>query len=155
MKYIVLTIITLFLYSCTCKKHTTDNGDQNTDAVATSNESFNNVIVDKEYVLPKENGDFKVLEATIEGDILTLKVSYGGGCETHEFNAYFNEMYMKSLPPKAAIFIEHKNNNDHCKKMITEDLKFDLTNVRYPGKDKDYTIMIGVTNYEGYLEYKY
>lgn len=148
MKHLILTIITLFLLSCHAHKPNNSNGDDNGKVPK-------EVVLDMNFQQPKENADFKVLEASIEGDILKLKISYSGGCESHEFNAYFNGIFMKSMPPKAGIFIEHINKGDMCKKLETQELTFDLKNMRYPDKEGDYTIMIGLTNYEGYLEYKY
>lgn len=147
MKYLVLTIITFFLASC--HTHKPASNDDNNKPV------IKEVVLDNNFVQPKENADFKVLEASIEGDVLTMKVSYSGGCKTHVFNAYFNGMYMKSMPPKASIYIEHINDNDLCKELITEEIQFNLTNVKSPGTTEDYTVMVGMTNYEGYLEYKY
>ena len=131
-----------------CHSHKPTAGSENT---LTPKE----VIVDNDFLQPKDNADFKVLEATIENDILTMKVSYSGGCEAHEFNAYFSGIYMKSEPPKAGLFIHHINNGDMCKKLVTEELKFNLKTIRYPDKTVDYKIMVGMNNHDGYIEYDY
>lgn len=146
MKHLILTIITLFLLSCNVQKP--NGGDK-------PEEKPKEIVVDLEFVQPKENADFEISDATIEGDVLTITVTYSGGCETHEFNAYFNQMYMKSEPPKAGIFIEHKNNNDLCKQLVTERISFSLKNIRYPDKDSDYTVLVGMNKYKGWLEYTY
>ena len=151
MKYLILTIITLFLFSCKSKKGTTDGNDSKS---ATS-ETLKEVIIDPEFIQPKDNVDFQITEVSIDEDILTMTVSYSGGCEDHEFNAYFNQVYMKSEPPKAGIFIEHISNDDMCKKLVTEKISFSLKNLRVPGKDGDYTVMVGMNNYKGWLEYSY
>jgi hypothetical protein len=62
---------------------------------------------------------------------------------------------MKSEPPKAGIFIEHINNGDLCKQLITEELKFIITDARYPGKEEGYTVMIGLNHFKDYIEYTY
>lgn len=146
MKHLILTIITLFLLSCNVQKP--NGGDK-------PEEKPKEIVVDLQFVQPKENADFEISDATIEGDVLTITVTYSGGCETHEFNAYFNQMYMKSEPPKAGIFIEHKNNNDLCKQLVTERISFSLKNIRYPDKDSDYTVLVGMNKYKGWLEYTY
>lgn len=146
MKHLILTIITLFLLSCNVQKP--NDGDK-------PEEKPKEIVVDLQFVQPKENADFEISDATIEGDVLTITVTYSGGCETHEFNAYFNQMYMKSEPPKAGIFIEHKNNNDLCKQLVTERISFSLKNIRYPDKDSDYTVLVGMNKYKGWLEYTY
>lgn len=150
MKYLILTIITLSIVSCHSRK-ATKNKDAATEVATTPSE----IIVDAEFQEPKENANFEISSASIENDILTLTVTYSGGCQEHEFKAYFNSIYLKSEPPKAGIFIHHINNDDLCKKLVTEELKFNLKTMRYPGKDRDYKIMIGMNNYKGYLEYEY
>ena len=84
------------------------------------------VIVDPEYTAPEKNDPFTVKSASIKGDVLSLKVSYSGGCNDHEFKAITNRTYMKSMPPKLGITIEHNANGDMCKALKTETLTFNL-----------------------------
>ncbi|MCB9189795.1 MAG: hypothetical protein H6599_11020 [Flavobacteriales bacterium] len=150
MKYLILTIITLSLLSCHSRK-TAKNADTETENTLLPKE----IVVDANFQQPKDNSSFEITAASIENDILTITVTYSGGCKDHEFNAYFNEIYMKSQPPKAGIFIHHIGNDDLCKKLVTEELKFNLKPMRYPGKDSGYKVMIGMNNYKGYIEYDY
>ena len=137
------------IISCNCKKKTTDAGE------TANGVSMNKVIVKPGYVAPESNDAFTVDKASIEGDLLTLYVTYGGGCKTHEFKAYASDVYMKSMPPKLGITVEHNANQDLCKALVSDTVVFDLSTVKYPGKDKDYTIVLSVNNYKGDLEYKY
>lgn len=156
MKYLVLIIITISLMGCNCKKTTTSSDDtESIDGISDPTDAVKATILDQNFIPPKGNAAFEVLEAKVDGDILIIKVTYSGGCEAHDFTAYFNGIYMKSQPPKAGIFIKHDNNGDNCRELITEELKFTLDELKYPGKDSDYTVMIGINNYNEYLEYSY
>lgn len=147
MRSIILTIITISLVACSAKKGTTAESEQA--------EQVKKVALDMHYQLPKENGAFEINSASIEGDLLTLEVSYSGGCKEHSFTATFNGIYLKSMPPKASIFIAHETNGDACRKIVTETLVFDLTNMKYGDQKTGNTVMVGMNNYEGYLTYKY
>lgn len=69
--------------------------------------------------------------ATIEGDTLTVSVSYGGGCETHEFTL-FVEPNMDDGPfgTMIGISIAHNANLDMCEAWLTESYDFDLTPIK-------------------------
>ena len=78
--------------------------------------------------------DFRVLEMTNENDVLTVVVQYGGGCEEHDFNAYFSGGWAKSLPPQAAISLEHLNpNNDRCRSIVRDTFHFNMQPLQYGG----------------------
>ena len=65
--------------------------------------------------------------AVISSDNLEVVVSYGGGCEVHQFNLCWNGLVMESLPPQVNLSLIHEDNNDSCLAMLTEQLSFDLT----------------------------
>ncbi len=75
---------------------------------------------------------FKMSEATIEGDVLKIKVSYSGGVKKHEFNLYWNQIVAKSYPGKTTINLKHNANGDAAEALITETLEFDLTAINKP-----------------------
>ena len=70
--------------------------------------------------------------ATIEGDTLTVSVSYGGGCETHEFTLLAEPAFMEDGPFGTAIGISivHNSNLDMCEAWLTESYDFDLTPIK-------------------------
>ncbi|NIP43704.1 MAG: hypothetical protein GWO41_13230 [candidate division Zixibacteria bacterium] len=70
---------------------------------------------------------FELKDASINGDILTLTVSYSGGCKDHDFTLYMAPpAFMESYPVQANIYLEHQAYNDMCEAYITEDLQFNL-----------------------------
>lgn len=108
------------------------------------------IIENREPVKP----DFRVLEMTNANDALTVIVQYSGGCEEHDFNAYFSGGWGKSLPPQAAISLEHLNpNNDNCRSMVKDTLEFNLKPLQFSGS-KEVVVKWSVDS-EKHTIYKY
>ena len=68
--------------------------------------------------------------ATVTDDTLTLNVSYGGGCETHEFTLVASDSFLESFPVQLQMSLAHKANGDLCKAWLTEEYHFDLTPIK-------------------------
>ena len=68
--------------------------------------------------------------ANLQGDTLTVNVSYGGGCETHEVTLVAEERFLESFPVQLRISLAHNANGDRCEAWITEDYHFDLTPIK-------------------------
>ena len=66
----------------------------------------------------------------LQGDTLTINVSYSGGCETHEVTLVAAEQFLESLPVQLRVSLAHNANGDTCEAWITEDYDFDLTPIR-------------------------
>ena len=75
--------------------------------------------------------DHFVLNAgSIREDVLTLNLSYGGGCATHAFTLIAAETFMESWPVQLAVSVAHRAHGDPCQAWLTEDYDFDLTVIR-------------------------
>ena len=94
-----------------------------------------------EAILPRFSMDmdvasdaFDVQEARIEGDVLTLVVGYGGGCEAHQFVLLASLWASRSIPPQHWLKLLHQGNGDVCAAYTISVLRFDLTPFRglYP-----------------------
>ena len=66
----------------------------------------------------------------IEGDTLTVTVSYGGGCRQHDFTLVSSSAFMESNPVQLRVDLAHDARGDPCTAYPTEDYVFDLTPVR-------------------------
>jgi hypothetical protein len=99
-----------------------------------------------------ESDPFRILETEIEGDILSITVSYGGGCKDHEFTMFSSGQYGKSYPPKLILFLKHVSNGDMCKALLTETLQFDLSSIQFKGSD---IMHLQLNNYEEFIIYTY
>ena len=70
---------------------------------------------------------YTINAATLEGDTLTLNVSYSGGCEKHVFTLVAEAHFLESYPVQLRVSLAHNANGDPCEDAITEDYHFDLT----------------------------
>ena len=70
---------------------------------------------------------YTINAATLEGDTLSINVSYSGGCETHAFTLVAEQRFLESFPVQLRVSLAHNANNDPCEALITEVYHFDLT----------------------------
>ena len=139
-----IIVCTMMVMSCKTQKPATQTNDKDVMEVT----------VDDSYSQPEDMASVDISKVEITGDILSINVSYSGGCAEHEFKLYFNGMYMKSLPPKVNLMLFHDNKGDSCRSIVEKTLKFDLKNIREKGKTTG-EIMVKVSGMENALSYKY
>ena len=68
--------------------------------------------------------------AAIDGDQLTISVSYAGGCRNHIFTLVISESFLESDPVRLPVVLAHEANGDPCEAYPTESRVFDLALVR-------------------------
>ena len=73
---------------------------------------------------------YVVDSAAIDGDQLTIEVSYGGGCRDHTFTLVISESFRESDPVRLPAVLAHEANGDPCEAWLTESHVFDLALVR-------------------------
>ncbi len=95
------------------------------------------LIIDKNFMPIQKDVDYKIVDFSIEKNILTVKVNYKS-CGKDNFSLIFNKSYLKSFPPQAILFLKHDTENKTCDKETTKELKFDITDVAYPKSKKVY-----------------
>lgn len=78
--------------------------------------------------MPKDG--FQLQGVSIDGDTLSVKVGYGGGCEAHDFRMHWNGSFMKSNPPRVALTLHHDGHGDQCEAYISETIAVDLAPIR-------------------------
>lgn len=76
------------------------------------------------------NDAYQLDDATITADTLTISVSYGGGCETHQFTLIASEAFMESDPVQLGVSIVHNANRDFCERWVEEVYHFNLTPIK-------------------------
>jgi hypothetical protein len=141
MKTFTLIIISSLFFGLNSCKLCKNKGDKKEDITS--------IIVQQGFVKPDNSALFDLLKTSIEGNILTIEVSYSGGCNEHEFQLYFDGNYMKSLPPKANFILTHDNKGDACRSIVNKTLKFDISKAQYAGQ-KEMMVMV-----DGFGEVKY
>lgn len=101
-----------------------------------------------------ETGDqYFIQDVAIQANCLDIVVQYSGGCEEHEFELRWAEVYGQSNPLTAFLTLWHNGNNDSCEALPTDSLSFDLTSIQVEGED---IIKVKLTGWEGEtLSYEY
>ena len=77
-----------------------------------------------------KNDSFVLNDATLTGDMLTVSVSYSGGCKNHEFTLVASDTFLESFPVQLSAYIVHDANGDTCEAWPTEDYYFNLTPIK-------------------------
>jgi hypothetical protein len=100
-----------------------------------------------------DSGDpYTLQSASIKGDMMTLVVTYGGGCKEHSFVLFADPRIMKSMPPQQNILLHHFANEDHCRALITDTLRYDLSPLR---SGKEGTVVLRLHDHKDRITYTY
>ena len=138
MKNLYLLIGICLILSCKTKQNI---GSEKVETPFSKDETE---ITNKEY--PDMNikariGDAKaisssvqILKTSIEGNFLTMKIGYSGGCAEHSFEFIGSEMIAKSLPPIRNVSLIHYTNEETCRIYIERKLVIDLRDLAYQKK---------------------
>lgn len=135
MRYTVFFLVLAGFLSCK------NNGagtmaSKGTESAPSANAEVKQIIVDAKRGLASKP-DFSVSNWTMKQGILEVVVQYSGGCDEHDFNAYFSGSWLKSMPPQAMVALEHLNpKNDPCRKMVKDTFLFDAAPLEYPGGEE-------------------
>ncbi len=73
---------------------------------------------------------YVVNSAAIDGHLLTIVVSFSGGCRRHDFTLVISETFRESNPVQLPAVLAHDANGDTCEAYPTESRVFDLAPVR-------------------------
>ena len=116
-----LLISALFLLvftSCKTKKLQQSINETNT--------KISDVIIDTKAEMNNRGDDYTLDSVKINGDILSAFVHYSGGCKEHVFKLYSNNITTRSIPPQTTLCLKHTSNQDGCRAVISEEVKFSL-----------------------------
>ncbi len=110
------------------------------------------VIVDPNREIPQAKGKtYRIKSYSIEGNILSIDVSYRGGCGQHTFELYSNGLLKKSLPPQIDVYLEHKKENETCTEDIKQTLKFDISSLKNSNYD---LIVLNINSADNKVDWK-
>ena len=73
---------------------------------------------------------FDLNAAAVSGNILTVNVSFSGGCRYHVFVLTAAGAFRESDPVQLPMVLTHDDNGDTCQAYPTEDRRFDLTPIK-------------------------
>lgn len=70
-----------------------------------------------------------IADASLSGDILSLDVGYGGGCEAHQLRLCWDGGIMESYPMQARIWVSHNANGDSCEAALNQLMEVDISSL--------------------------
>jgi hypothetical protein len=79
-----------------------------------------------------ESDPFVLINAELNGKCLAIEVEYSGGCGGDTWTLAWNGNLMKSMPPKANIYL-HLKDEDACREMVRKKLYFDISSIYNKG----------------------
>lgn len=120
-----LCILLLFFTGISCKS--------NKNASDLNQQKGIPVIIDSSFSVDNKNMRMNILNMQLNKDVLTMEINYSGGCKEHQFNLYTNGAAENN---KLQLFLVDMQNEDFCKMLLTDTLKFNLSNLKTISKNK-------------------
>lgn len=145
MRFILFLLITTLLISCKSYREKRKKNQQAKEITTEKKAELGDI--------NQTSDSVRIVNASIDGNIVTFEVAYSGGCETHEFSLIGSPMIAKSLPPIRSVVLVHRANNDVCKKYVVENIKFDIRNFAYTENAGE--IFLSIKGFENRLLYKF
>lgn len=138
MKNLHLLIGICLMLSCKTKQNVGSEKVEteiSTDQTGITNKEYPDMNVKAEIGDTKiESSSVQILKSSIDGNLLTLKIGYSGGCAEHSFEFIGSEMIAKSLPPIRNVRLIHYANGETCRIYIERKLVIDLRELAYEKK---------------------
>jgi hypothetical protein len=160
MKSLCILLVLVF-FSCKTAKNTgseaTESKLEQSNIEGGIMERKHDPVKIKAFIGKKENletSSVQILKSTLDGNTLTLKVGYSGGCTAHEFRVIGNQNISKSLPPIRSVELLHLTNGDTCREYIEKDLIIDLRELAYT-KESGSRIKLQFSTLEKTIMYTY
>lgn len=112
------------------------------------------VTISNEFI-EKNKASYTIDQASLVGDILSIYVTYSGGCKKHMWSLMGANSFDKTDPPKKTLYLKHNANGDYCRSMLTDTLFFNIEKTKYPNEDKNYTIILQLAEFKEEIPYRY
>lgn len=108
----------------------------------------------------RETDPFRLDSAAVKDDVLTVVVSYSGGCRNHEFALIAPRSFQVSAGSvQLAITLVHDANGDRCEAYPSEQLRFDLRPIsrlyRESFNQDSGTVHLRLAGHSGPLVYRF
>lgn len=100
----------------------------------------------------KENVTIKSIQ--LSGNILTMDITYKGGCLEPNFELVGSPMLAKSMPPIRRVVLKNTESSDNCEATVNQKLVFDLSNLAYQQEDGS-EIILNIDGITENLRYTY
>lgn len=154
MKKFLVVVFSVFvvitLTQCKSKSNKSRIVNDSRTAQAEKKEDVEKVVIDTEYQYAK--GPYRIKDFSINGDILSITISYKNACNDDDFNLYSSGMFMKSMPPQVNVFLDLKRSTGTCEENAEKTLKFDISALKYQGGNK---VVVNINSHENKVDYNY
>ena len=87
--------------------------------------SFQDIVIDDSLYNNAPRDPVTINNVKLLKNILFMNISYGGGCEEHEF-LLIATSFMESEPVQVNILLSHEDNDDPCDMWINKNHSFNL-----------------------------
>ncbi|KOH42535.1 hypothetical protein [Sunxiuqinia dokdonensis] len=135
-----LILLLAFIWACTEKQEVPDLKIKTTGVSDYVDLNFSNAD-------SLMNDPVKINTVKVEGDLLIVNLSYGGGCKVHTIDLARVHPWCGTPPlPPPSFEIRHNANNDFCEAWFTETLQFDISRLRESG-ESPVTFTFSATGY--------
>ncbi|TVP40372.1 hypothetical protein [Candidatus Nitrosocosmicus arcticus] len=84
------------------------------------------MILNSDEIKELNKAPFTIKSIELVGNEIEIKVSYIGGCKTHEF-ILVADKFLDLQPTRIHLNLSHDDNGDKCKRIVTDNLVFDLS----------------------------
>ena len=84
-----------------------------------------NIIINDSLYQTSPRDPLTINDVQIKKNFLIFNVSYGGGCEEHEYQLIATS-FMESYPVQVNILLSHEDNDDPCDMWVKETLIFNI-----------------------------
>lgn len=149
MNKISLFVLSIAVLSCGIKKNATK--DEHSDSTAKPKETMITATIGE---MSKTSDPMTISSVQIDGNFMTIEVTYSGGCGEHSFQMIGSSTIAKSLPPIRSIQLVHSANKDECKKMIIQKIKVDISALTYK-KESGSEIYLTLEGWKEKLKYTF
>jgi len=103
---------------------------------------------------PDQGKPLTVEALSIDGDILSVTVSFPGGCADHTVTAcWIDTGFGASDPPQAALSLSHEAYGDSCEALMNQTFTFDLSPMRERFDGDSGTIVVTLWPHDQSVEY--
>lgn len=144
--FFLFTLLFLGVSACKTGKDSKAEQSNTQEQKSEMNETKHPLAVIDRELFSSESDVFTIKSNELNGDIMSLTVTYSGGCEEHSFELVSNGAYAKSLPPQCRLRLIHDGNNDNCRSLIETKLNFNVKDLQYPGTKELVFFVEGIDN---------
>lgn len=124
----------------------------------TENPNCQDILIDVANANNLPADPFTIEDVKVEGDILTVETTYGGGCGDVEFVLVGSSSLLYSNPPQAVLTISFSD-HDPCKALQKREICFDLSKLAEVLKDGNQnssgTVNLRISGHEPLVPYSY